>query len=132
MGSRILLAVMAATIAGAVIGGFAIVGSPAAQRERRMDERRGDDLTDIELAVVSYRQDHDRVPASIDDLGGAGRARDPLTSQPYEYRALDDNRFELCATFQQPANDRYASWRHDAGRQCFVRTAGRKDAPEIR
>ena len=31
------------------------------------------------------------------------------TSQPYEYLVLGDDRFQLCATFQQRSNDRAGS-----------------------
>lgn len=51
-------------------------------------------------------------------------ARDPGTMEVYEYRPLDDRRFELCAAFeretgQSPAAFAAGFWSHGAGRRCF-------------
>ena len=40
MGSRTLLAAMITAVAAAVAAGFAVVGSPAMQREHRLDDKR--------------------------------------------------------------------------------------------
>ena len=126
MSSRAVLAAMTIAVAAAAIAGFAIIGSPATQRELRMDERRVEDLSNLHLLISNHRDFHGRLPASLDELGQSGRARDPLTSLPYEYATLGDDRFELCATFQRSSDDRPGSWRHGAGRQCFDRKAGQQ------
>ena len=126
MGSRTLLAAMIIAVAAAVAAGFAVVGSPAIQREHRLDDKRIEDLADLQLAVGTYRDGHNGLPKSLDELGGPARVRDPLTSQPYEYLVLGDDRFQLCATFQQRSNERAGFWHHDAGRYCFIMAARQK------
>ena len=126
MGSRTLVAAMITAVAAAVAAGFAVVGSPAMQREIRLDDKRIEDFADLQLAVATYRDRHNGLPRSLDELDSRGRTRDPLTSQPYEYLVLGDDRFQLCATFQQRSNDRAGFWYHDAGRHCFIMTTRQK------
>ena len=123
--SRTLLTVMTIVVGTAVIAGFAVVGSPTTQRGRRMDEKRVEDLSNIQREVLNYRYEHDELPTALDQLGDVS-AHDPLTAQPYEYVLLEGKRFELCAIFQQPSTHRSGSWHHDAGRKCFARTAAEK------
>jgi hypothetical protein len=42
---------------------------------------------------------------------------DPETGAPYEYRRVDGNRYELCATFTGDGGEGF--WRHSAGRHCY-------------
>jgi hypothetical protein len=99
----IVLGVSGAAVAVAVVLGIGFLGSPAQERERRVDDRRLADLHAITAAADLYWTRHGRLPASLDDLAaepGLGiSTRDPTTSEMYEYRALDDGRYEVCATF---------------------------------
>lgn len=124
VGSYILVGV-GTVVVGAVIAGLMVLGSPAEERERRMDQRRVEQLEELSRVVDVYRAEHEKLPPSLDQLERDGRpapgTRDPGTQQPYEYRVLEAEKYELCAQFQQ-ASRTVGFWRHDAGRQCFTLT----------
>jgi hypothetical protein len=125
----------------AVIWGFAIVGSPAAQRDRRFDEQRISDLSDIHEAILRHVREVG--PARGADAAGAERrlkrplpeslemvvevaidlrpnTTDPETGRPYEYTVTGESTYELCAEFvtERDRRDR-PFWNHPAGRHCF-------------
>ena len=99
----IALAASAMAVVAAVAFGLALLGSPAQERERRIDARRVADLHGIAAASNLYWSRHSRLPASLDDLTAAPglrvNTRDPVSSETYEYQALDSMRYEVCATF---------------------------------
>ena len=92
-------------VVAAVAAGLIILGSPAQERERRIDDRRVADLHGIAAATDLYWSRHSRLPASLDDLtaepGLRIYTRDPATSEFYGYQALDSARYEVCATFDR-------------------------------
>ena len=52
---------------------------------------------------------------------GLRYAYDPDTGVAYEYRVVDENHYELCATFARRREaDRDVFWNHPAGRHCFT------------
>ena len=99
----IVLGASGATVVAAVAFGLVLLGPPAQERERRIDDRRVADLHGIAAATDLYWTRHGRLPASLDDLvaepGLRISTRDPTSSEMYGYRALDDGRYEVCATF---------------------------------
>lgn len=107
----------AAAAVGLIIG-FWLLGSPAHQREIGADRRRVEDLRAI------ARELHLRggtLPPSLADIR-ADRA-DPVTGAEYEYRPINETRYELCATFREPTQREMFDapfWRHGAGRQCYA------------
>jgi hypothetical protein len=116
-------------IAG-VAGGLMILGPPSEERINRFDRRRVEDLQRIEEAVNVYQTRHGRFPTSLEELSreaGIGiNARDPGTMDAYEYRPLDDRKFELCAVFERESEQAPTFtggfWSHGAGRRCFQPT----------
>lgn len=122
--------------------GFYMVGSPAHQRQIRMDERRLNDLQAIQGEVINYWQLKRVLPASLDDLkndiNGFHAPLDPETNSAYEYSILKPLKFNLCAIFNQenllntdalksamPLYYDYGNsnnWQHPAGKSCFERT----------
>lgn len=126
-----------------VVLGFMVIGSPAAQRERRYDNQRAMDLQNLQWQIVNYWQRKETLPASLselaDPLSGFNVPVDPKTKAQYEYVRKTGLSFDLCATFGQPsmgnpnsiARPMYApeismrvpeTWEHGAGRTCFTRT----------
>jgi hypothetical protein len=127
---RAVLAAMVLAVVAVVIAGLRIVGSPGAQRIRRLDERRVNDLQAIANAVDAYWTQKKTLPRSLDELTPVTRltipARDPVDDVPYVYRAGEADRYELCATFEGDTNaeNPRAFWTHPAGQRCFQLTAG--------
>ena len=132
-----------------IVGGFAIVGSPAKQRALRFDGQRVNDLSNIQWQIVNYWQQKGQLPAALTDLNdsisGFKSPTDPDTHASYEYAAKGNAAFELCGTFSlasqdiagrgaygngssvpmsypYPTGDQNDSWAHPAGRACFERS----------
>ena len=137
-----LFALVSATIvAAAAIAALAVIGSPEDMRLRRLDDRRAADLTRLAGAVANYRLNYGALPQGLDylqRLATLPRAptEDPA-GRPYELRAIDDQRYELCATFDmrtgdgapvRPADIGSIFLNHPAGRHCFTLEA--KSAPK--
>jgi hypothetical protein len=129
---QVLGVLMTIVVITAVAMGIFLIGSPAEERARRIDERRVQDLASIARAVDLYWTRHAGLPPSLDELGkepgGNVRSTDPSTSDLYEYRPLEAGTYELCARFAhdsgeagRPTGD--AFWSHSTGRQCFRREA---------
>ena len=124
--------IASAFVAAVVVASFTIMQSPGTARLKRADITRSDDLAAIRMAVRSYYKAEGHLPESLAPLTdrlASNRFRDPLTQQPYEYRILDPEHFELCATYalEAPldAGSRYMEpgeedlGVHGPGRQCF-------------
>ena len=84
--------------------GFLIIGSPASQRDYRIDEQRVGDLMQIQSQIVySYYQPKQTLPPSLealaDPISGFIVPRDPESGASYEYKKTGSLSFELCATF---------------------------------
>jgi hypothetical protein len=135
------LAVAASTaVLAALAGAVAVLGSPMQQRQRALDNLRLSDLGDIVTAVKSHAKEHNVLPQELSALKDGEkwrqpRMRDPDTNEPYGYKPLDDQSFQLCAVFSLPSSDPddplenrmgYRNERrpHAAGRQCFTYTRG--------
>jgi hypothetical protein len=125
-----------------IVGGFFITGTPAHQRQVRLDEKRINDLQVIQNEIVNYWTQKAELPKSLDDLEnsitGFIPPTDPETNASYEYTVVDQYIFELCAVFKTsttlaiqskgplepvaPYYDPYQqNWSHDKGRVCFTR-----------
>ena len=141
---KLVMAGASFVVIGSVIAGFLIVGTPAIQRSRRLDEGRINDLMAIQNEVINYWTQKSKLPVKIGDLrdsiSGFMPPMDPQTKQQYEYRATGMLSFELCATFiseqktdktgvyitpRAPYLDKElatSNWAHGIGRACFPRT----------
>jgi MFS family permease len=119
-----------------IVAGFFIVGTPADQRDRRLDSERESDLQELQWQIINYWQDTERLPENLsvlnDGIGFTVVPTDPETGETYEYYIKGDLTFELCADFAR-ASDEQASqvpraelidqnWQHQSGRTCFERT----------
>lgn len=122
---RLALIGSIAVVVAAVIAGLWLIGSPAEQRQQRLDERRVSDLEQLSQAVYWHRNQRRALPASTSDLVNGRRLSrlpfDPSTEEPYEYRVTGERRFELCAVFATPSRSEDAKdfWHHEAGRHCY-------------
>jgi hypothetical protein len=140
---RVFIGIIIATTATAVLIGFFINRSPFQERMMKVDEQRTYDLQRIVGAVDFFYLQNRRLPVSLDEITdryGADVVRstnDPLSGEPYEYRATGDFSYEVCATFNfpSPVAERFpriyagtlrippsitaGPWQHAAGRACF-------------
>jgi hypothetical protein len=101
-GLGILLAILAISYS------FMIIGSPMKQRQLRLDNRRVEDLQNIQWQVINYWQQKEKLPITLEEL------KNPLSGyslpvepefekgKTYEYAVKGPLQFELCATFSQP------------------------------
>lgn len=130
-----------------IVFGFFNAGSPFAQRLKRFDERRVQDLQTIQSEVVYYWQAKESLPQTLDELRdelrGFAPPKDPQTGEPYGYSLTGVLEFQLCAVFNASNREESApsgvkepiplsrdvyysvfeeSWLHDAGETCFNRT----------
>ena len=131
----------------AVVFGFYTVGLPQSERLRQFDDRRVNDLMNIQWQIVDYWQSKAKLPANLDelrnDITGFVPPKDPETNQPYEYSATGATSFELCAAFKTVSENIIGvttkpvpvfegdfargveienNWAHSAERSCFKRT----------
>jgi len=137
----------------AIVGSFFIIGSPMKARLQQLDQRRVNDLQNIQYQVVNYWQRKGELPKNLADLNDSISGYivpvDP-ENKPYEYtikNAVILN-FELCAVFSTeyvggldgrksvpayPVYDGMASqtWDHAAGRVCFDRTIDKQLYPPL-
>jgi hypothetical protein len=127
-------------IAGSILLGFFVMGSPSMQRDLRLDEERRQNLDAVQMQLVSYWQGNTKLPDTLDALNnplqGFSVPTDPETGAAYEYKKKDEHSFEICTTFAQPlahtqGGEYYptmpgltdaSNWQHDAGHTCFARS----------
>lgn len=132
--------VISVIVAAAIIAGFFIVGSPAEERARRLDEERVWNLQSIQSEIVTYWSNKGFLPEGLEEmdnpLRGFSVPTDPLTGDPYEYEKLGDLEFSLCANFQTASREpsglypevpmravktMNVTWEHEEGDVCFYR-----------
>jgi hypothetical protein len=119
--------VVGTAVVAAIVSGLFLIGSPFAERARRLDLIRVEDLRQLTRAIDLYWKGEGKLPASVDALASVPNASfrskmDTYTGEPYSYRALDGSRYELCATFEaEEVDSEYGDrfWAHGAGRKCF-------------
>ena len=129
-GRKVLVAITVVAVVAAVITAIVMLGPPSEARARRLDARRERELQGIGASVEAYSTSTGHLPLTLDEIsrqsGAPGLpARDPVTGLPYSYRIVDEKSYELCATFDRAADQRFAGdlWTHGAGNRCFVRKA---------
>jgi len=125
---KTIVAIATSLVVVSTIAGVILVGSPAEGRLQRLDTGRIEDLKGIMVAIDSFWVRNERLPASLEVLGADPRVRmntvDPGSAEPYEYYPLDEDTYELCASFDgeslAPGRRTPADfWSHGVGRQCF-------------
>ncbi len=132
-------------IVAAIIASMFVVGSPAKQRDARIDQNRVSDLQMIQSSLIDYWRDKEALPENLaaleDDIIGYRNPADPESGEAYEYMLTGELTFQLCATFTTESDgtgqDVYAVpmmydfgymggdfdvWSHGEGRVCFDRT----------
>lgn len=100
---------------------FCVIGSPSAQRLLRLDQRRVEDLQNIQWQVISYWQQKEKLPETITELSnpisGWSIPVDPEFEKGivYEYRKIEKLKFELCATFSKDMPKGWQEYNYGGG-----------------
>lgn len=126
---RVVLGAVAVVVAATLVASVAVIRSPAAEREVRLDARREQDLARIARLAEAHYHRTGQLPSSLDELATPGTAlpRDPVHGVPYVYEVTGGQSYRVCARFgtdtaldqrQPPGGD---AWRHGAGQHCFDR-----------
>ena len=115
----------------------------------QFDQQRVNDLSNIQWQIVTYWQRKGQLPSALSDLhdsiSGFSVPVDPETQQNYTYEVINTEAlsFQLCATFDQPAeqqrNTKYVypvasqdeNWQHPKGYYCFERIIDKQLYPPI-
>ncbi len=103
-----------------IIWSFTVMGSPFKQRQLRLDDRRVNDLMNMQYQVINYWQQKEKLPEKLSDLAnplsGYSLPVDPEFEKgmAYEYAVKDAKKltFELCAAFSLPMPK---GWREYSG-----------------
>jgi len=91
-----------------IIWTFFVIGSPLKQRQLQLDEKRVGDLQNIQMQIINYWQQKEKLPETLKDianpLSGFSLPVDPEfeKGKTYEYIQKDKLKFELCAEFSLP------------------------------
>lgn len=110
---------------GTVVWGFIVIGGPASQRSLKLDQRRLDDLRNIQGDVISFWQQTGAMPETLTELSALYSGhRVPVDPEfqkgnVYEYSLIskEDLKFELCATFAAPLPE---GWVTNGNRGVFM------------
>jgi hypothetical protein len=135
LAKRLFLVAAIAAVCVSVAVGLKLLGSPSEERARKLDDRRVEDLQRLATAVDLYRSRAGHLPSSLEEVRRDlpnDMSRDPVTEQPYGYRLISVDKYELCADFQRASEaDRgyggydyggsagMGFWSHPAGHRCF-------------
>jgi hypothetical protein len=127
--------VLAAALVGAVILGVTAavmqLEPPSVVHQQHLDASRIQRLNQAEMQIENFVRTSKHLPAQLDQLWtdnpyNRGNFLDPESGAPLEYRVVNSNSFELCATFltvakESPSVAYESNWKHPAGHFCFVR-----------
>lgn len=142
---RIFILAVAGIVTASIVAGFFVAGSPFRERMRRFDERRIQDLQNIQWQVVHYWRSKERLPENLealrDDISGYVVPNDPKNGATYGYSVTGSLQFELCSEFDTESGEKntaeflrypeaaypgspaqFDQWTHGFGRHCFSRT----------
>jgi len=105
--SRLFHAAIISAVLVAIVTGFWVVGSPAEQRAKRLDDQRVNDLQSISSAIEQYYNLNGRhqLPPTLAALRTepnmyVSSMTDPKTGQEYPYYPTVGGAYQLCATFE--------------------------------
>ena len=137
---KVIVWAVSIVVVASIVTGFFAMGLPTDQREKRIDERRVEHLSNIYWAIQTFYLEEEELPAVLTDLPKTPESAhytlsDPETGEAYEYIVLPeegDNIFELCAVFTTEFEDKnsYAAEpyfvpegirdrSHPVGRHCY-------------
>ncbi|MDD5032078.1 MAG: DUF5671 domain-containing protein [Patescibacteria group bacterium] len=122
-----------------------IVESPTQTRNRKYDNFILDNFSNIDSAIASYYQEFKKLPEGLNELEaeysylGEDTIKDPASKIMFDYRVVDKNTYELCATFKASNKDENIEeynyykdkWTHEAGYQCLEQKVHVEDGLKV-
>jgi hypothetical protein len=107
---NILAVLSLIAVVSAVVYSINILGSPAHVRKVKFDEKRLNDLSNIQQNILSYWQGKKVLPANMQDINNDGfnsgffLPKDPRSKDPYMYKIIENSKLikaygQDCATF---------------------------------
>jgi hypothetical protein len=121
--------------------GFLNSDTPKEVREMRLDQQQVDMLNEIQWRIDDHFQVNKALPENIEVLYvGIEAPSAPEGREAYVYTTIDEDTYELCATFAYPSQrsgtdvayparseaeaikNRANNWDHGVGETCFERT----------
>ncbi|MGC8639234.1 MAG: hypothetical protein ACP5XB_05070 [Isosphaeraceae bacterium] len=128
-GTKLLAFAVTAIVVGSLCAAVVLLDPPGVQRQRKMDERRIQDLMSLQRATEEYWTRHKALPPDLATLSKEPGLRvpetDPETGSPYGYEVTGPKSYRLRGVFARDsaegASAPYYSvkWAHGAGRHCF-------------
>ncbi len=89
-----------------IVIGFTLIGSPVSQTTIRYDQTRYTDFQQIKSRIDSYSQNNGTLPSSLSELGrNTVNITDPVTQKQYDYKIIEDARYQLCTEFSTDAEE---------------------------
>ncbi len=128
---RALLGAVVIVVVAALGYSMFLFGTPGEQRDLRLDQERVSNLSRIARNVNTYWNLNGTLPGSFEDMSGSRftirSVNDPESNDRYEYNALGDADYELCAVFSTNTDKSRdprrefsdTAWGHGIGRTCF-------------
>ncbi len=122
-----------AVIIAVFVASLFFVESPTETRNRKLDDVILENFDRIDGAIYTYYQDNKTLPESLEEIKAEftyindENLKDPVTEEKFEYKIIDDKKYELCATFRTSNQDEEETgyspykefWPHDIGHQCL-------------
>jgi len=115
------------------ISSLFIVESPMQTRLRKIDQEVIRDFNKIDGQINIFYNDAGKLPKNLEEIIEESNyiieddVKHPVTEKAYDYKILDDKKYELCAEFNlsnKDTDDRDKGyyediWKYDAGYQCI-------------
>ena len=119
----LVIAAFVCVALASIIGGVALIGTPAEQRLIALDKKRVGDLRRLDNAVRSYHRRNGNLPESLAAISAdwVAHIADPVTRETYTYRVTGERSYQICAVFAR-ADDEPVPYRfkaHAKGFHCF-------------
>ena len=114
-----------AAVVIAIIVGLTLSGSPAAERQSRLDKQRLGDLHTLSNHIQRFAEEQGSLPITLEALVDGHNVdripRDPESQMMYTFAQTGENSYRLCADFTRAslADEVQGFWAHEAGYQCF-------------
>lgn len=101
---QIAVGLIGILVAVVVLLGFTVIGSPVSQQIIRYDETRYSDFQQIKVQVENYYSNNETLPTELTDINFNNlNLNDPISNQPYEYKVVDEDDYQLCTEFATEA-----------------------------